>query len=138
IEVIDDRLHLFGGQILEAREDDHEVGALQRLRSGNIRFAGLDGARLGVDAEKDRAFEAVMLREDARQRWQRLLRLVFVIAGDEDDMLALAGAAGALVNKRRSLRDGGASNNDECGSEEFHGLFSRLVQKAIGTFTSKL
>ena len=56
LEVIDDRLHLLGRQVLEAGEDDHQVGGLQRLRAGNVRLPGLDHAVLRIHAEKHRAF----------------------------------------------------------------------------------
>ena len=44
-----------------------------------------------------------------------------------DVTAALAGAGSSFVNKGRGLRDAGGGNDDKCGGEEFHGLFSRLA-----------
>ena len=52
---------------------------------------GFDEAGLGVGREEDAALEAVVLREDPRQRRQRFLGAVLVIAGEKDDVLAVAG-----------------------------------------------
>ena len=42
----------------------------------------------GIGREEHAALEAVVLREDPRQRRQRLLRPVLVVAGQKDDVLA--------------------------------------------------
>ena len=42
IEVVGDVLHLVVREILEAQEDDEEVGGLQRLEPGDVRAARLD------------------------------------------------------------------------------------------------
>ena len=36
LDVIDDVLHLLVGQVAEAREDDHQVGRLERLQAGDV------------------------------------------------------------------------------------------------------
>ena len=88
IEVVDDVLHLGVGKILEAQEDDQEVGGLERLEPGDVRAARLDEAGLRVGREEHAALEAVVLRQDPRQRRQRFLGAVLVVAGEEDDVLA--------------------------------------------------
>ena len=63
--------------------------------------------RLGVDGEQDGAFEAVMLGEDLGELRQRFLGAIFLVAADEDDVLALAGAVEAIVDDPRIGRPRG-------------------------------
>ena len=71
------------GKILEAQEDDQQVGRLQRLEPGDVRAAGLDEAGLRIGREEDAALEPVVLRQNPRQRRQRLLGAVLVVAGQK-------------------------------------------------------
>ena len=98
VQVVGDVLHLVVGKILEAQEDDEQVGRLQRLEPGDVRAAGLDEAGLRIGREEHAALEAVVLRENPRQRRQRFLRAVFMIAGEKHDVLAVAGTLVALVD----------------------------------------
>ena len=97
LDVVDDVLHLFVGQVAEAGEDDHQVGGLQRFQAGDVvRLIGVDGAVLGVDGKQHGAFEAVMPGQDLRQLRQGLLGAVLLVAADQDDVLALAGSVSAI------------------------------------------
>ena len=72
-------LHLLRRQSLEAQKHHGEIRRVQRLHAGDVlRFTSGDVA-IRVDVEKHRAFEPLMLRQNARQRRQRLLRAIFVI-----------------------------------------------------------
>ena len=84
---------------LEAQEHDREVRRRQRLHPGQVRRRRIDLARGRVDREQDGALEAVVQREDARERRQGLLGTVLVVAGQEDDVLAPAEARRALVHE---------------------------------------
>lgn len=50
-----------------------------------------------IHPEEDSALEAMMFGQDASQLRQCFLGLVFVVACDQYDVLALAGTGGALV-----------------------------------------
>ena len=96
VEVVLEVLHLFLRKVLEAQEDDHEVGCFQGLEAGDIGASGLDEAGLLVGGEENAALEAVVFRQDPAEGGQGLFAAVFVITGDEDDVFALAGSGLAL------------------------------------------
>jgi hypothetical protein len=104
---------------LETSKDDHQIGSLQRLSAGDVGVAGLELSGLLINSEEHGAFESVVLGKDAAQHRQRLLGLVFMIAGDQDDVLALAGSVGAFIDERRGASEAGKEG--EQGKEEsFH------------------
>ena len=102
VEVRDDVIHLFAGEIEETSEDDEEVCALESLQAGDVGDAGLDVAVL-VDAVEDGAFETVVFGQDPGEGGAGFLGAVFVVAGEEDDVLACAGAGVAFVDERGGL-----------------------------------
>ena len=86
-------LHLLVGQFPKAGEDQHQVGRIERLETGNVGLVlGIDFTGFGVDREEDRAVEAVMRRQDLRHHGQRFFRAVFLVAADQYDVFAQAGA----------------------------------------------
>ena len=108
-------LHLIVREILEAQEDDHQVGILQRLEPRDLRIARGDEAGLGIDREEHAALEAVPLREDPRQRRQRFLGSVLVIARKQDDVLARTWTLAPLVDDEMGVlgsRDRGSEQQD--------------------------
>ena len=76
------------GKSWKRRKTTSRSAVLQRLEPRDVRAARLDEAGLRIGGEEHAALEAVVPREDARQRGQRLFRAVFVVAGEEDDVLA--------------------------------------------------
>jgi len=119
LEVVGDVLHLGVGEILEPEEDDQQVSRLERLEPGDVGAAGLDEAGLRVRREEHAALEPVMPRENPRQRGERLLGAVFVIAGQKHDVLPVAGALRSFINHEvRILRNCGRRKNQ--GSEQGH------------------
>ena len=54
---------------------------------------------LGVQSEENGTFEAMMPGQDPGKGRKGFLRLVLVIAGDEDEVLALSCATGTFVDK---------------------------------------
>ena len=71
------------------------------------------------------AFEAVMLREDAREGRQDFLGAIFVIAGEEDDVPAQARAVGPFKYEgRRAAERSEGKEEKEAEEEEFHALHS--------------
>ena len=121
LDVVDDVLHLVVGQVAEAGEDDHQVGRLERLQAGDVVVAvGVDRAVLGIDGEQDGAVEAVVLGQDLGQLRQRLLGAVLLVAADQDDVLALAGAVAALdrrpTDRRRRPGPGGTGRRGRRGN----------------------
>ena len=65
---------------------------------GHVGFAGGDVA-VFVDPEQNGAAEAVVLGEDAREHGQGFLGTVFVVGGDEHEVLAESEAFVALVDQ---------------------------------------
>ena len=93
IDVVDNVLHLFVGQFPEAGENQHQVGRIERIETGNVGLVlGIDFAGLGVDREQHRAVEAVMRRQHLRHHGQRFFRAVFLVAADQYDVFAQARA----------------------------------------------
>ena len=81
-----------------------------------------------VDGEQHGAFEAVALGQDLGELRQRLLGAVLLVAADEDDVLALAGAVAALEDDPRvgrALREAPearqADGQGRCGRCREHG-----------------
>ena len=100
IEIRIDVLHLLLRELLEPQEHHHQVGGIERLHAWHVRIPGDDVARGRIDVEQHCTLESLMLRQQPRQSRQRLLRPILVIAREEDDVLALAGAIGALKDQR--------------------------------------
>ena len=97
--------HLIGWPVLESREDDHEIGLVQFLNAGYVVGSGLN-LTLGVHAEDNRAFKPMMLGQNTGEGWEGFLGAVFMVACDEYEVLTLAGATLALVDKRsRSVQE---------------------------------
>ena len=70
-------------------------------RHGRIDFA------LFVDPEQHGAIKAVMLAQDSRHHGHGLFAAVFLIGGDENDVLAFAGALSAGIDQPfRTVWDG--------------------------------
>ena len=109
--VIDEKIGFFVGEAHEAGVEEEEVGGFESFHAGNGFGAGFDVA-VFIDAEKDGAFEAVMLGEDLGDERAGLFGTVFVVVGDEDDVFAFAGAFGAFINKRRGGEE--ADGGHEC------------------------
>src|SRR5262249_47967497 len=87
-----------------------------------------------VDGEQDGAFKAVAPGEDLGQLRERLLGAVFLVAADEDDVLALAGALEAVVDDPGvgGAGTGHTQQKHEGGhrmSEGVHGVTSRMGRK---------
>jgi len=93
-----------------------------------VRDAGLDVAVL-VDAEEHGALEALVLGEDAGEGRAGFLGAVFVVAGEEDDVLACAGALGAFVDERLGLERGQRERSAEDGEERFHEWIGLVLRK---------
>jgi hypothetical protein len=105
--------HLFLGQIPEAGEDHQQIRRVQRFHAGNVLHVGrVDQARARIDREEHGAGEAMLRGEDLRQLRERFLRAVLLIARDEDDVLALAGALAACIDHPRITRGVG-----RCGAQ---------------------
>ena len=80
-------------------QNDHEIGGLEGFKAGDIIVdVRIDFAGLRIDGEEDGTLEAMMLGENLAELRQRFFGAVFFIAGDEDDVLALAGAFAALID----------------------------------------
>src|SRR5262249_54494855 len=83
---------------------------------------------LRVDSEEDGTLEA-LLGEDLADLRQRLLGTIFLVAGDEDDVLAFARTGASVVNDPQRIGflvaglEGGGEQSDEEGDGQaaFHG-----------------
>ena len=74
----------------------------------------------------------MVLGQDTGELWERFFGFVFVIVGDEHDLLALAGSVGADVGERGVRRAGDEANEDETEqSEGAHGLFYYLMPTGV-------
>jgi hypothetical protein len=103
-------LHLLLRKVLEPQEHHGEIRRAQRLHAWHVRVAGDDLPRGRVDVEQDGALEAVVLGQDPRELGQSFFRAVLVIAREEDDVLSLPGACGAIKNQRRGVAKAGHKN----------------------------
>src|SRR5262249_25652181 len=70
----------------------------ERLQTRNVADIRIDRAVLRVNGEEHGALEAVMLGQNPAELRQGLLRAILLIATDQHDMLALAGAFEAVVD----------------------------------------
>ena len=71
------------GQIAEPREDDHQIGRLQRLKAGNVADVRVDRAILRINREQHGAFEAMVLRQNLAQLGQGIFAAILFVACDE-------------------------------------------------------
>ena len=98
-EVGIDVVHLVVGQSAPAGKEEGEVGGIEGLEAGDVvAEGGVDDSGVGIDGKQDRTLEAVMVGEDAAKLAEGFFGAVFVVAGDENDVLALAGSGGAFIN----------------------------------------
>ncbi len=131
VDVVDDLLHLVLGQVAEPGEEDHQVGVPERLEAWDVARAGVDRPVL-ADREQDGALKPVPPGEDLRELGQGLLGPILLVAGDEDDVLPLAGRRrrrgrratgrrprGRRRGSRRPARPGRASWTSVWPSERF-------------------
>ena len=118
-EVVIEVLHVRRRKLLEAQKHHREIRRVERLQAGHVRVARDDLAGILVDVEQHGAFEAVMLRENARERRQRFLRAILVIAREEDDVLARARAGGAIKHQGGGARESGERKQGQ--KNFFHG-----------------
>ena len=111
--------HLLVGQGAMSSEENQKIGILQAFQAGNVVFhAGIDGAILGIDGEEDGALEAVMPGQDFGQLRQCFLGAILSFAADEDDVLALAWAVGAVEDDPRFLGlDRSSEETDDHGQK---------------------
>ena len=105
IEILDDVPHLVVRQVAVAGGDDHQVGRPEGLQPGDV--VGRDRADrpvFRIDGEQDGTLEPMTGGEDLAQLRQGLFAAIFLVAGDQDDLFALAGAFAAFVNDPRVRR----------------------------------
>ena len=100
VEIGNEVVHLLLGPVLETGENDHQVRFFHLFDAGYVVGSRLD-LSLGVHAENDGAFEAVAFCQDPCQGGKGLFGAVLMIAGDEDEVLALAGTAVAFIDEGR-------------------------------------
>ena len=98
VGVVNDLLHLGVGQFTKAGEEHHEIGVGQGIQAGNVvQGGGVDFATFLVDGEEHGTRETVPHGQNLGHLWHALFRAVFLVTGDKDNVLALAGAFLALV-----------------------------------------
>ena len=90
IQVIGNVLHFLVGEILEAQRDDQQVRGVERLEPRDVGTPRLDDTRLRVRRDEHAALEPVAFRQDSRERRKRFLGSILVVAGQKDDVLAVA------------------------------------------------
>lgn len=96
LEVFVNVNHLLVRKIEEACEDEHEVGLFKNLEAFDVGSPG-GNFPLVVDSEKNSGFEAVIFSEDSSKGGAGFLGAVFVIRGNEDDVLSFSRAGRALI-----------------------------------------
>src|SRR5690348_6462376 len=114
------------------RRSSDLVGMIELLQAGNVvQRAGIDLARLFVDRKEDGAGEAMLFGEKLGQHRHRFFGAIFIVAGDEDDVFAFAGAVAALIFDPRIVGSAGLSkesqSQNDCsseGEESVHGSAS--------------
>ena len=74
LHIVDDVLHLIVRQIAEPGGDNHQVGCVESLESGDVVvLVGVDLTAGGVDREQDRTFETVAVGQNLAELGQALL-----------------------------------------------------------------
>ena len=114
LDVVDDVLHLLVGKFAKTCGDHHQVGVRERFEARDVRLLlRVDRPGLGVYREQHDALETVPHGEQLAQHRHRFLGAVFLVAGDEDDLAAGAGAVAArivhplgLAAERRRVQEG--------------------------------
>ena len=117
-----------------------------------MRFEGILLALLGVnrhgwihhaisiEAKKDGAVKTMLPRENASHHGHRLFAAVFLICGDQDDMLAQSGTFASQINQplvafRSGMlcasRNRGRKKHDEKHERKRHELFFDLHTKKL-------
>ena len=96
LEVFVNVNHLLVRKIEEACEDEHEVGLFKNLEAFDVGSPG-GNFPLVVDSEKNSGFKAVIFSEDSSKGGAGFLGTVFVIGGNEDDVLSFFRAGRALI-----------------------------------------
>ena len=102
IQIIIKVLHLLRRQSLKAQKHDSEICGVQRFHARDVLRLTRGDVAIRVDVEQHRTFEAVMLRKDARDGWQRFFRAIFMVSGQKDDVFAFARSVRAFIDKRCS------------------------------------
>ena len=99
LDVIDNVLHLFVGQLAKAGEDHQQVGRVEGFQSGDVLRAGIDQPGLGIDGEEHGTLAAVACGEDLGQLRDQFFAAVLIVGGDEHNVLA-------RERSRLALQDG--------------------------------
>lgn len=120
---VDEVFHLVVGVVAPAEGHDDDVGGVEGVGVGEgTGVVGVDDA-VGIEREEDGAFEAVALAEDFREHGQRFLAAVFLVAGEQDDVLVFRWAGGFEDEGAGVGCEGGEGQGGESkgGGEGFHG-----------------
>ena len=127
VQIIHEVLHLILRPVLEAGEHHHEVGLGEFFDPRYVIGSWLNFA-FCVNPKYHGTLKAMVFREDSGKGRQGLLRPVFVIACDEDEVLAFPEATLSIVNKRRFPKNGKYWTDDAGNSEEIDdGLHGRVI-----------
>ena len=94
---VDEVLHLRVRPGAIAQEHDDPVGRVERLGAGQRLAVFRVDRPVGIDGEEHRTFEPVPLAKNFCQHRQPLFAAVFLVSGEEDDVLALARAVFPVV-----------------------------------------
>ena len=122
VEELGEIRELVVGELAEARPDDHEVGRVELLGAGDVLLkVRIDVAAVRVDREKDDTIETVFLAEDLAEHGHGLLGAVFLVAGNENDLLAVGGAF-----LRRQVETVGGGEGETCREQDGQKNESRL------------
>ena len=113
IQVIGDVLHFLVGEILEAQRNDQQVRGVERFESRDIGTPGLDETCLRVRRDEHAALEPVAFRQDSRERRKRFLGPILVVAGQKDDVLAVARTRVPLVSDQVRVLRGDARGHGQ-------------------------
>src|SRR5262249_21386131 len=99
VQIIDEMLHLLVRQLAKSKGHDAQIRRVQRFHSGDIGLSHwINGSISGIDREKHRALEPMAHRQDFSQHRQALLRTIFFVAAQQNDLLSFAGSTFALIN----------------------------------------
>jgi len=104
LEVFVNVNHLLVRKIEEACEDEHEVGLFKNFETFDVGSSG-GNFPLVVDSEKNSGFKAVIFSEDASKGGAGFLGAVFVIRGNEDDVLSFSRARRAFIRDLSKSRN---------------------------------
>jgi hypothetical protein len=110
----------------EAKEQKHHVGILKHFHAGNLGGTRLDMA-IVIQTKEHGALEAVAMGQNTGNRRACFLAAVFVVTGNEYNVLALADSRLSLISEGLGLKQRREATQGATGHQEVKDRFHQDV-----------